>query len=271
MGRTELHCMNRFWLGCVFLFVLSASGLASADRKADLSSLLSQGVLVYYGHEPQDKTNFTQAKVVILEPAHWSTRSLRKLRAEGKIVLGYLSVGELIANTRTRQNYRVLSQNEEWGSLRIDPTDPDWRATMIRRTQLANERELDGLMLDTVDVVALHPEASEGMVALVEAIRKEMPDKYLMTNRGFAVLERVASQVDGVVFENSTNRNFSAVDRAWVEAQCDQLRRLRMAVVLLDYAEQSDPEQSRALVDRYGWATYLAPSISLAKRPSEDG
>lgn len=260
--------MKRFVV--LLMAALLIAPVAARERKDELAALLAQGAVVYYGQEPVDKSKFTRAKVVILEPAHWTTRSIRRLREQGKIVLGYLSVGEIINNARTRKNYQTLSLNQAWDSMRVDPSDPDWIKTMLRRTRLAKERQLDGMMLDTVDITVLHPEAADSMAELIEAIHGEMPDGFLMTNRGFSVLDKVADVVDGVVFENANNRGFNDNDRAWVEAQCQLLSRLAMPVLVLDYAEQCDPEESRKMAERFEWSCFVAPSTTLAKPLSDE-
>lgn len=247
------------------LLVLLFSNCWADGREAKLRNLLSEGAVVYYGHESRNPATLGDSKVVILEPTHWTTRSLCKLRGEGKVIIGYLSVGELICNTRTRKDYRVLSKNEHWNSLRIDPSDPDWKKTMLRRTRLAKARGLDGLMLDTVDITDLHPEASESMTALIKAIRKEMPRGYLMVNRGFSILKDVRDSIDGVVFENANNRNFSARDKAWVRAKCEMLRELSLPVLILNYAEHSDSEEAVSLAQEFDWSFYNARSATLAK------
>lgn len=256
----------RVWLLAFYVLLLCVYSTADT-RKDKMRDLLAQGAVVYYGREPRDKSNFTTAKVIVLEPAHWTTRSIRKLREEGKIVLGYLSIGELISSTRTKKNYRVLSKNGSWDSMRIDPADPNWKSTMLRRTKLAKERQLDGMMLDTVDIVMLHPEAAESMVELISDIRSEMPDRYLVMNRGFSVVSDVRDIVDGVIFENANNRGFNDSDRSWVRAQCEMLRDCSMPVLLLDYAESCDPESTASMAGKYGWSYYLAETVELAKPP----
>lgn len=251
-------------LFCVLLLLLSWPTLAE-PAQLELSKLLAKGCVVYYGPEPRDKSNFTTAQVVILEPSHWSTRSLRRLREQGKTVLGYLSVGEIASNARTNKNYQILSHNKDWNSLRVDPSDPSWLKNLLRRTRLAKERELDGMMLDTLDITILHPEAQQGMAALVQTIREEMPDRYLMVNRGFSVLPSIASYIDGVVFENANNTGFNQNDREWVEAQCQKLKAHDLAVLVLDYEGQTNISQTRGMAERFGWSFYLAPTQTLAK------
>lgn len=254
---------NRLLLLCLLLALFGPA--PARERKSELKELLNQGAVVYYGAEPRDKSRFTKAKVVILEPSHWTTRSIRNLQDQGKVVLGYLSVGELISTTRTRKNYRALSFNNDWNSMRVDPADLGWRKTMLRRTMLVKERLLDGMMLDTVDTVVHHPEATDSMVELIKVLHREMPDRFLMTNRGFSILPEVSLLIDGVVFENANNRAFTSADQEWVEAQCQMLVELDIPVLILDYAEHTTAETSEAMAERFDWNYYLAPSAALSK------
>jgi hypothetical protein len=254
---------------CLLLVLLTNPSLGDENRPK-LAALMSKGCIVYYGPEPRDKTNFTKAQVVILEPSHWSTRSLRHLREQGKIVLGYLSIGEIISTARTNRNYQILSRNSDWNSLRINPIDPAWKKNILRRTRLAKERELDGLMLDTIDITILHPECEDDMAGLVADIRKEMPERYLMVNRGFSILDRIQGVVDGVIFENANNSSFNDSDREWIQSKCQSLKQVGMPVLVLDYEEHSSLGQTKQMAEEFGWSFFLAPSQTLTRPLSSE-
>ena len=127
----------------IFITIVLLLGLITLgqakERRSELASSLSQGCVVYYGPEPADKSPFANARVIILESKHWSTRSLQRLRSQGKTVIAYLSVGETADNPVNRRDYRYLSRNADWKTLRLDPRDPAWRNEVRTQARLRNE------------------------------------------------------------------------------------------------------------------------------------
>ena len=243
--------------------------LATRDRRDRLRHLFSQGVMVYYG--PQTNSNFEGAKVLILESENWKPATLRKLQEDGRVVIGYLSIGELAPSVQSRNKYKVLSENPDWNTLRIAPGDLAWRKFVLKKVERARDLGLDGLMLDTVDAVEAHPESAPAMVTLIESIRDEMPNGYLVMNRGFAVLHSVRDQIDGLVFENAHSHDFSPEDEMWVEKTTQELADSSLPVLILNYSEKSDLERTKALAERHGWSYFYAKSLALTDpEPADD-
>lgn len=257
--------MNRKSFILFLLTLLVSSSSQARQHRETLSSHLQGGSLVYYGAEPEDKSGFANAKVIILESRHWSTRSIQKLRSQGKVVFSYLSVSEISRQSPEHPKYRLMSENADWDTWRVHPGDPAWRRSVLEKVRTARLRGVDGVMLDTVDVTALHPESHQEMVGLIREIRAEIPDRYILVNRGFTVLHELADSIDGVLFENANDTRYSRSDREWIEHTCRTLSRLGLPVLLLDYQDRSSLKITSAMAERYGWSFYLAPHRDLVQ------
>ncbi len=168
---------------------------------------------VYYGSqlEPED---FLPYDLIVFDSQHHP--QLRPLQNRGKILLGYLSIGEA-------ENYRddfstikqmgvLLEENEHWpGHYVIDVRNPKWAKYLIEEKipEILHKR-FDGVMLDTIDS-ALALEAKdpvkyksmrEGAIKLIYALRMHYPDMKIMINRGYDILPDIAKQIDMLLAES---------------------------------------------------------------------
>jgi hypothetical protein len=101
-----------------------------------------------------------------------------------------------------------------------------------------------GLFLDTLNVELTYPEDVPHLLTLVAAVRAEAKPAYLLANRGFGMLPRLAELVDGVVFESFSARWTEDGYAPWpadvleFHAQiAEQLLRLQLDLYALDYAD----------------------------------
>lgn len=169
---------------------------------------------VYYGHAlPADA--FQGFDVVVLDATY--DAPVAALKAQGKTVLGYLSLGEA-------EDYRpyykklkaqklLLEANPEWkGHYIIDIRKPEWGKIVAE--ELIPEilaKGFDGIMFDTIDS-PLHlaiqkkgkyPGMNEAAVTLLCDIRGAHPNAKLMLNRGFDVLTQAAPCIDMLLAEST--------------------------------------------------------------------
>jgi hypothetical protein len=102
-----------------------------------------------------------------------------------------------------------------------------------------------GLFLDTLNVELTFPEDVPHMLTLVAAIREEAQPEYMLANRGFGLLPRLAEFVDGIVFESFSARWVDdggyapwPADVLEMHAQiAEQLLQFDLDLYALDYAD----------------------------------
>jgi polysaccharide biosynthesis protein PelA len=140
---------------------------------------------------------------------------IQNLKAEGKILLGYISAGEA---ERYRPDYRtvratheLLEENPNWpGHFAVDVRKPEWTKYLIEEVipQILH-RGFQGIFIDTLDSIedmeARDPVKYMGMVVaaaqMVRTIRLHYPNIRIMVNRGFAVMPAIAEDVDYLLAE----------------------------------------------------------------------
>jgi polysaccharide biosynthesis protein PelA len=191
---------------------------------------------------------------------------LPPLDSQGKVLLGYLSVGE-VANYRSyyaavRAQGLLVGENSNWkGSFFVDVRDPRWaRRVLDEIIPQILQRGFAGVFLDTLDNAAhlerTNPRAYRGMSAaaanLVATIRARYPRIKIMLNRAYDLLPSVDRHIDYALGESVhadydfETKRYQLVPRALYEQQVRILqsarqRRPQLQVFTLDYWDPADP------------------------------
>ncbi|MEZ5354036.1 MAG: endo alpha-1,4 polygalactosaminidase [Bryobacteraceae bacterium] len=195
---------------------------------------------------------------------------LEPLRAEGKTLLGYLSIGE-VEKTRpyfaaARREGLLVEENPDWkGSYRVDMRNRRWRWRVVNQIVPALLRMgFHGVFLDTADVAGYleekDPKRFAGMrkaaVDLVREIRKRHPAAKVMMNRGFDLLPELAGELDAVLAE-STRARYDFGGKVYRRTPDEEYRQ---AVNLLREAAQRFPSLTVYTLD------YWDPDDALGVR-----
>ncbi|GIW70593.1 MAG: hypothetical protein KatS3mg102_0135 [Planctomycetota bacterium] len=203
---------------------------------------------------------------------------------QGRIVLGYLSLGETATHDpawpeHAGQPY-LVEPNPDWpGSWRVDPRAPAWRAHVLARAEWLLARGFHGFFLDTADVAAWLEErdparfagALEAMIELVQALRARFPEAPIVLNQGLALYPAVRPAVDAALAEGLFARyDFAA--RRYEPTPDDPsergrrerfaaLRRSGLRVLSVEYAPPEDTAliaHALAGCRRLGFDPYIA-------------
>ena len=134
--------------------------------------------------------------------------------------------------------------NEQWRTAYVDCRSEAWQAYLLADVIPALRAQgFQGLFLDTLDVQESFPETRPGVIQLLQRIRLTFPDLYLIANRGFSLLDKMAPLVDALLFESYSSYHQGNVcwpwpiqDHAWLEIQAARLRATGLPILALDYA-----------------------------------
>ncbi len=218
--------------------------------------------IVYYGKGKADV--LAAYDLVIVQPDTLTSDELAALKQKGVLTVAYLSIGEVEPTRPWYNDGRVdfkwiLGRNPNWGSYYIDAREPGWQKLMITLTAEYLPKGFDGVFLDTVDTVDVYSDTKSGMIGLIQALRQTYPDNLLVQNRGFSVLDQVASTIDAVMFEDlSTSYDFAKKaylftgDLGAAQDLIALHKRTGLPVLALDYAPPDNPA-----------VAYLATQIAL--------
>jgi uncharacterized protein (TIGR01370 family) len=193
----------RFVLRLVALLLIALPGTGSGRRR---------WVAYYSDQAPVE--DFRDYGLVVFDSDRQPP--LAPLATPGRILLGYLSLGE-IADGRAyfqevKQEGLLIKESPTWpGSHSVDVRDPRWRRRVIEQLVpgiLA--RGFQGVFLDTLDnpveIERRDPKTYRGMAAaaaeLIKALRQAFPTITIMMNRGYGLLPDVAGSIDIVLGES---------------------------------------------------------------------
>jgi uncharacterized protein (TIGR01370 family) len=191
--------------------------------------------------------------------------TLAPLNADGKVLLGYLSLGE-VASYRSyypamRAQGLLLGENDNWkGSFFVDIRDRRWFDRVLDTlVPEILQQGFAGVFLDTLDNAShlerVDPRAYRGMstaaAALVLAIRARYPHITIMLNRAYELLPAVERHIDYVLGESVyadydfVTKRYRLVPHALYEQQVRLLhaarqRRPQLQVFTLDYWDPAD-------------------------------
>ena len=222
---------------------------------------MSEPIAFYYGRGVLGR--LARYRRVVLQPGTYTPAELARLRAGGTQPLGYLSLSEDVGPPAPWQRGE---RNPDWGGAYVHVGHPGWVAHVLTQTREALAGGFTGLFLDTLNVELTFPEDVPHLLTLIAAIRAEAGPWYLLANRGFGLLPRLAELVDGVLFESFSVRWYDRGYAPWPDdvlefhaLVAERLLRLDLDLYALDYAD-TEPlaEYARRRARRFGLHAFVS-------------
>ncbi|WP_319523571.1 endo alpha-1,4 polygalactosaminidase [Breoghania sp.] len=199
---------------CVVLFALwiAAAVLLPVAAGADDSRPVVDNWLCYYG-DVFGPEIYTRFDLVVLDSRHHPPLPETD---DHPPILGYLSVGEVDGKgpywEKVRQADFLVKENQAWNSWIVDVRDHAWQRLLLEDAiPEIFEKGFDGLFLDTFDSSLYLLDLPDGeryrgvekaLLAIIIAIKSTYPDKWIVVNRGLAILPDIAPWIDFVVYED---------------------------------------------------------------------
>jgi len=178
---------------------------------------------------------------VVLQPDFYSPAELSRIRERGVQPLAYLSLSE---DQGPLAPWQRPERNPDWGGAFVFVGHPGWVERVVGQARAALDAGFTGLFLDTLNIELTYPEDVPNLIALIAAIREVAGTAYILANRGFAMLPRLAELVDGVLFESFSARWDDAGYAPWppdvleTHAQiAERLLEFDLDLYALDYAD----------------------------------
>jgi hypothetical protein len=204
---------------------------------------MTQPIAFYYGAGELDR--LSRFDKVVLQADFYSRRELDLLRERGVQTLGYLSLSEDVGPPAP---WHRPERNPDWGGAFVHVGDPRWVAHVVDQATSAMSTGFAGLFMDTLNLEQTYPEDLPHLLTLVAAIREEAQPEYLLANRGFGLLPKLAELVDGILFESFSARWVDTENYApWPDdvlevhaSVAERLLELDVDLYALDYADNDE-------------------------------
>ncbi len=235
----------------------------------------------FYHHNPLSKTIVNIYDWIVLDQDYpyidtlinENSSQYRKAK-----IFGYISVGEI---EKYRSYYEELKKfavgkNTMWDSLIADLRIKEYRDFLIERVaKNIVERGFDGFFLDTLDSYMLvakveeYGEYQEALIDFITTLKEKYPEKLIITNRGFEILDKVKHLVDGVAAESlfyglDSNRNYVKVpeeERRWLLLQLYRIKAYGLPAIVIDYVPPKNKKLAIKVVRKIkslGFIPYVA-------------
>jgi UDP-glucuronate decarboxylase len=196
-------------------------------------------IAFYYG--PGQLELLTGYRRVVLQPDFYESGELAYLRRHGVQPLAYLSLSE---DQGPEAPWQRADRNPDWGGRYVYVDHPGWTEHILAQARQAFANGFTGLFLDTLNVEHTYPEDGPPLLRLIEKIREQVGSAYLLANRGFALLPRLADVVDGILFESFSVRWIDRGYAPWpddiLEQHAEIVEKLQshdIDLYALDYAD----------------------------------
>lgn len=282
---------------CAGLLLLASLAAASASRPAPGRSNDApppraasareriKGItsyVVYYDGEKHLNdlaARLARYDLAILDTHRLTKAEMEALRGGGKLLVSYLSVGEVNKEDPLHQAAQekgwIIGCNKDWGSSYINVSLPEWQEQMSRSADRILEKGYDGVFLDTVDTVDLEGVSAElraklkqGMVGLIHRLRTDHPDMLIVQNRGLSVVSGTGGDIDAVMFEDlstgysNESKKYKTFDPNKEMVSCMVKLGKKIPVLALDYAPPGDQKKACNAVKTARKYCFI-PSVSV--------
>jgi polysaccharide biosynthesis protein PelA len=196
-------------------------------------------IAFYYGTDQVDRLAIFDR--VVLQAEAYSEQDIAALVSQGVQPLGYLSLTEDVGPPAEWQR---AHRNPDWGGAFVHVGHPGWSEHVLGKVRAMRGLGFKGFFLDTLNIELTFPQDLPHLLTLVAAIRELTYPDYLLANRGFGLLPRLAELVDGVLFESFTSRWIGSGYAPWPpdvlevhSRYAEKLLGLDVEVYALDYAD----------------------------------
>ena len=252
--------MRRAATIAILVLIALPAAAPAAPRDARLRSVSSWAFAIGSGDLRGDSAaRYAPFDLVVVDAEEATPQQVAGLRASGKLVLGYLSVGTI---ERGRSWYRAarpykLELWEDWGEWYADVRRAGYRRLIERRVAPALLRKgFDGLFLDNVDMVEGHPRQRRGMTQLVRRLSHDSRarGRLLFAQNGDAYVPSLARFLDGwnredvtwtYDFDSRRYQRVGAEDTRAAQATLRSLAARGLLVTSTDYTRAGDDGAER--------------------------
>ena len=228
-------------------------------------------VAFFYANKPIPDDMLYAYDWIVVIPENKHLKSIKEkfyTKKRGKLI-AYLSIGEQMEEHITQEiKQAVIGKNPNWNTKVMDVRNPAYKKFLLEKAKKLL-LEFDGVFLDTLDSYKLalkEPEWKSYETALrdlINQISSLYPDKVILINRGFEILNEL-KKVDGVVVESL----FKEKNEQYRNSVIEFLKRIKeskkVEVVLIEYEkDKSKIEEIIKKAKSFGFIAYVSPDINL--------
>lgn len=244
--------------------------------------------VIYYGSDAK-ASDFKDFKLIVFDSEY--TKLVETLIRENKIVLAYLSLGEVNSSREyfpvVKKEGLLLPENPNWkGAHLVDIRKDYWQKFVVNELVPGIlERGFDGIFLDTLDspleLERSKPrefaEMKSAAIRLIKSIREEYPDIKIMLNRAYSIAPEVAGDINYLLGESVyhtydfAGKKFVPVDKKLYQQQVKLLKEVKrvnpkVKIMTLDYCPPGNESLYNEIMSRQkanGFIPFVSTTVKL--------
>lgn len=196
---------------------------------------------------------------LVVEPDNFSPEYLKErfyIKNKKSKLIAYVSLGE-VEKSRTYYNKLkrewILGENRGWNSKIVDLRAKEY-VDFIFENVFQKLKEYDGFFLDTLDSYQLVLKSEEdkkmyekAIVDVIKKLKKMYPNKIIITNRGFEIVDDVNEDIEALVAESLfyglevgkeiKYKKMKEEDTKWLLDKLNYVKSKGIKVIVIDYVE----------------------------------
>ena len=265
-----------FFLSFLLFLAPGSGSIAWAAGRLALADRVFTWACVFHTTSPK-KLGSSMAGMLVLDPDGVNASDVPTIKSGNKLLLGYLSIGEVEEYRRWFKAPGIASltirENPHWkGNFLVDFRKPQWHALIASVASEILDKGFDGLFLDTVNSFEQLPDPIAGKAAMVDliadlctTIRTRRPDCYVILQNADSLFDdpRVFEAVDGInqesLFYSWLKGAVPDSERRHKLQRLVELRTRGKYVSLLEYTrKKSQISMTKRIALRYGLIPYFS-------------
>lgn len=249
----------------IFIIILLCLGSILYAKAQDLS------VGFIYKHDIPEEA-FYLFDWLVVDPDNFPLEKLDEkfyIKNKKAKLIAYVSVGEL---EPYRSYYKkadkswIIGENKGWNSKIADLRNSKY-IDFLFENRFDMLKDYDGFFLDTLDSYQMvlksdfeKSKYEEGIVNLINLLRKKYPNKIIITNRGFEIVDRIKDKIDAVVAESLfyglevgktiKYKKMKPEDTQWLLEKLRYIKSLGLKVIVIDYIEPKNKSLQREVAKK---------------------
>lgn len=144
---------------------------------------------------------------LIVEPAFFDAEDMANLKKNNKLVLAYISLGEVDKGTISYSLLEpfTLGDNKIWNSKIIDIRNKETADRLNHQIETYLRMGFDGFFMDNIDNYTHWgptPERASDLISFLKSLRKKYPSIHLMQNAGLELINRTFPLINSLAIES---------------------------------------------------------------------
>lgn len=238
-------------------FLLLLIGLGNAS-KLDFSTC---GIAFYYKKIPS-KEMIKLYDYLVVDPDN--------IAVVDKKFIAYLSVGEIESYRKYYKFIKkdwIIGENKNWNTYIADTSNRGYLKFLESLVDSLYQKGFSGIFLDTLDSYQMvvkdkaeQKSFEDGLVSFITNIKKRYPDFFVITNRGFEIINNeTKNYIDAVVaeslytsydFQSKRYINQTKDGKDWLLSQLNRVKSYGIDVIVIEYTNNKELNRRRELAKK---------------------